>query len=80
MNISVSQFASVASSTAYWMIGRSMMDSISFGVDFGDGKNRVPKPETGNTAFFNGIFFSSQSGNDWPSFAKQDYQLIIGLH
>src|SRR5690606_10487456 len=41
-----------ASSTAYWINGRSMIGSISLGTVLVAGKNRVPRPATGNTAFF----------------------------
>ena len=40
-----------ASSTAYWMIGRSMSGIISLGIDFVAGRKRVPKPAAGRTAF-----------------------------
>lgn len=38
-----------ASSSAYWMIGRSMTGSISFGNTFVAGSIRVPRPATGRT-------------------------------
>ncbi len=44
--------ASSASSTAYWTTGRSTTVSISLGTDFVAGRNRVPSPATGITAFF----------------------------
>jgi len=40
-----------ASSSAYWMTGLSTTVSISLGIDLVAGKNRVPRPATGNTAF-----------------------------
>ena len=40
-----------ASSTAYWMIGRSTSGIISLGMAFVAGRNRVPKPAAGRTAF-----------------------------
>jgi hypothetical protein len=40
-----------ASSTMYCMVGLSTMGSISFGCAFVAGKNRVPKPAAGMTAF-----------------------------
>ena len=46
---------SMASSTAYWTNGLSIMESISFGIAFVAGRKRVPKPATGKTALF--IFF-----------------------
>ena len=42
----------LASSTAYWISGLSTTGNISFGVDLVAGKNLVPKPATGKTAFF----------------------------
>ncbi len=44
----------IASSTAYWMRGRSTMGSISFGMALVAGRKRVPSPATGNTAFLIG--------------------------
>src|SRR5690349_6822307 len=41
-----------ASSTAYWMSGLSTIGSISFGLALVTGRKRLPKPATGNTAFF----------------------------
>src|SRR5687768_997331 len=40
-----------ASSTPYWIIGLSTSGSISFGCAFVAGRNRVPKPAAGKTAF-----------------------------
>src|SRR5690349_14304640 len=42
--------ASRASSTTYWMTGRSTTVSISFGMALVAGRNRVPRPATGKTA------------------------------
>src|SRR5437879_3005700 len=39
-----------ASSTPYWMIGLSTSGSISLGWALVAGRNRVPRPATGNTA------------------------------
>src|SRR5215510_12659948 len=39
-----------ASSAAYWMSGLSTIGSISFGLALVAGRNRVPRPATGNTA------------------------------
>ncbi|KAG1243331.1 hypothetical protein G6F66_015688 [Rhizopus arrhizus] len=50
MNTNVSQPASMASSTAYWISGRSMIGSISFGTVLVAGRKRVPSPATGKTA------------------------------
>src|SRR6266481_251869 len=43
--------AAAASSTAYWMSGLSTTGIISFGLALVTGRNRLPKPATGNTAF-----------------------------
>src|SRR5262245_61970776 len=43
--------AATASSTAYWMTGLSTRGSISFGCALVAGRNRVPHPAAGNTAF-----------------------------
>jgi hypothetical protein len=40
-----------ASSTTSWITGRSTIGSISFGIALVAGKNRVPRPATGKTAF-----------------------------
>src|SRR3954469_18086150 len=42
--------ASRASSTTYWISGRSTMVSISFGIALVAGRTRVPRPATGKTA------------------------------
>src|SRR5215471_11185912 len=49
-----------ASSTPYWMIGLSTTGNISFGSDLVAGRNRVPSPAAGKTAFrtLAGIFYS----------------------
>src|SRR5258708_39744605 len=41
----------IASSTPYWMSGLSTSGSISLGCAFVAGRNRVPNPAAGNTAF-----------------------------
>src|SRR3990167_191272 len=43
--------ALTASSTTYWMIGLSTIGSISLGKALVWGKNRVPNPAAGITAF-----------------------------
>src|SRR3954454_21122567 len=43
--------ASRASSTTCWISGRSTTVSISLGIALVAGRNRVPRPATGNTAF-----------------------------
>src|SRR5690606_4149091 len=42
--------AARASSTAYWMSGRSTIGSSSLGIALVAGRKRVPRPATGNTA------------------------------
>src|SRR5712672_2009573 len=42
---------STASSMTYWMTGLSTSGSISFGCAFVAGRNRVPRPAAGKTAF-----------------------------
>src|SRR5439155_26004603 len=48
--ISSSMPASRASSTAYWISGRSTIVIISLGTVLVAGSRRVPRPATGNTA------------------------------
>ena len=43
--------APTASSTTYWMVGLSMTGTISFGWLLVAGRNRVPSPAAGITAF-----------------------------
>ena len=43
--------AATASSTPYWMIGLSTSGSISLGCALVAGRNRVPHPAAGKTAF-----------------------------
>src|SRR3954464_4355353 len=43
--------ARAASSTTYWMAGLSTTGSISLGVALVAGRNRVPRPAAGMTAF-----------------------------
>src|SRR6187551_150737 len=49
--ITCSMPAATASSTAYWMIGLSTSSSISLGCALVAGRNRVPQPAAGKTAF-----------------------------
>src|SRR5262245_11050672 len=42
--------AATHSSTISWMLGVSTIGSISFGIAFVAGRNRVPRPATGSTA------------------------------
>ena len=42
--------AAAASSTTYWIAGLSTTGSISLGIAFVAGRNRVPRPATGTTA------------------------------
>src|SRR5580700_5825640 len=50
MNTSRVAPAESASSTAYWIRGLSTTGSISLGLALVAGRNRVPRPATGNTA------------------------------
>ena len=47
--------AARASSIAYWMRGLSTTGSISLAIALVAGRNLVPRPATGNTAFFSGF-------------------------
>src|SRR2546422_4629910 len=49
--------ARAASSTTYWIVGLSMIGSISFGCALVAGRKRVPNPAAGITAFV--IFMAS---------------------
>src|SRR5690606_35651312 len=49
----------MASSTAYWISGRSTIGSISFGTVLVVGRNLVPSPATGNTALRIRLLMSS---------------------
>src|SRR6202162_2739839 len=55
-----------ASSTAYWMIGLSTSGSISFGCALVAGRNRVPQPAAGNTAFRTRIEPHERDGGGCP--------------
>src|ERR1700678_3268369 len=46
------------SSTAYWISGFFTTRNISFGMAFVAGRNRVPKPATGNTALRTFLVFA----------------------
>jgi hypothetical protein len=60
IKINVSIPAEIASSAAYWMSGLSIIGKSSLGIAFVAGKNLVPNPATGKTAFqtFNFILIS----------------------
>src|SRR6516165_12427687 len=51
MSSTSSSPAADASSRTYWMAGLSTTGSISFGVAFVAGRNLVPRPAAGTTAF-----------------------------
>src|SRR4051812_3418162 len=51
--------ARTASSTTYWIAGLSTTGSISFGVALVAGRNRVPSPAAGMTAFRTGALMRS---------------------
>ncbi len=50
--------AATASSTTYWIDGLSTTGSISFGWLFVAGRNRVPRPAAGMTAFLTAFVFT----------------------
>ena len=54
--------ASRASSTAYWISGRSTTVSISFGIALVAGRKRVPSPATGKTALRTGFIRGRVAG------------------
>src|SRR4051794_30255698 len=56
--------ASRASSTAYWISGRSTTVIISLGMLLVAGSRRVPRPATGNTALRTGTGIYSPGGLD----------------
>src|SRR4029077_1897568 len=47
--------AALASSTAYWISGRSTIGSISFGMALVAGRKRAPRPPTGKMALRTGL-------------------------
>ena len=51
INTNVSIPAAIASSTAYYISGLSIIGKSSLGMALVAGKNRVPNPATGKTAF-----------------------------
>src|SRR5438132_14075385 len=51
-----------ASSTTIWIAGTSTMGSISLGIAFVAGKNRVPSPAAGMTTFRNGRSIDTSTG------------------
>src|SRR5699024_8193475 len=56
--------AATASSTTYWIAGLSTTGNISFGVALVVGRNRVPSPAAGMTAFVTGAGGGSGCGVD----------------
>src|SRR5205814_647696 len=76
--------AATASSTTYWIEGLSTTGSISFGWLFVAGRNRVPSPAAGMTAFLiaRAAFRRSSSVRRYPSARGAlvaDVGRIIGL-
>src|SRR5262245_26491130 len=69
--------ASTASCTTYWIDGMSTMGKSSFGTVLVAGRNRVPKPATGMTAFRSFMKRSKPFLDDLPGFALFD--LLAGL-
>ena len=61
--------ARTASSTTYWIAGLSTTGSISLGIAFVAGRNRVPRPAAGMTAFRGGrpaSYRANLSVDSWP--------------
>src|SRR6516164_6747644 len=54
--------AALASSTTCWMSGRSTTGSISLGMALVAGRNLVPSPATGKTAFRMACIYPLESG------------------
>ena len=67
-----------ASSTPYWMIGLSTSGSISFGCALVAGRNRVPRPAAGKTAFRMHSSSTPRHPPVAPSAAAGISQLSIG--
>src|SRR5688500_3407488 len=59
--------AAAASSTAYWISGLAAIGSISLGLALVTGRNRLPRPATGNTAFLSFM---------GPSLAVQEFEKL----
>src|SRR5512144_368838 len=71
--------ASTASSTAYWMTGLSTSGSISLGCALVAGRNRVPHPAAGNTAFRTRIEPHGGDGLSGMTAARGYHRALAGL-
>src|SRR3954468_14804018 len=69
--------ASRASSTTYWISGRSTIVSISFGIALVVGRKRVPRPATGNNALRN--FFMSFVRSSVSAGRGQVERIVLAL-
>src|SRR4051794_18911855 len=69
--------ASSASSTAYWMSGRSTTVSISFGIALVAGRKRVPRPATGNTALRTFCIMSPKARPAGTSAGRRKVERIV---
>src|SRR5438874_2926880 len=69
--------ASSASSTAYWMSGRSTTVSISLGIALVAGRKRVPRPATGNTALRTFFIMSPKAGPAGASAGRRKFERIV---
>src|SRR6266508_3321116 len=74
-NTKCSMPASLASSTTYWISGRSTMVSISLGIALVAGRTRVPRPATGKTALR--IFMGAFTGLEGPREKHEDEDRIL---
>src|SRR5215467_8071638 len=63
-----------ASSTTYWMVGLSTSGSISFGCALVAGRNRVPRPAAGNTAFL--TVMTGARSQPTPHAGETEYVLL----
>src|SRR4051794_20493647 len=70
--------ASSASSTAYWMSGRSTTVSISLGIALVAGRKRVPRPATGKTALRT-FFIYTPEKRGWPprSAGRREVERVV---
>src|SRR5436190_11560741 len=76
----------IASSTPYWIKGLSTKGSISLGWALVAGRNRVPSPAAGKTAFrtfafINYSFYASRriewiESFDWIAYRREFYALV----
>src|SRR3954469_14378207 len=69
--------ASSASSTAYWMSGRSTTVSISLGIALVAGRKRVPRPATGKTALRTFCIMSPKARPAGASAGRRKVERIV---